>query len=259
MFEMIQQLRSQVSCCLTSKMHSNYDGDTCQIITSVDCWVLVYRSQTSCFSHNSQRFFQVDWYVSFWGSKRLRQDKNCIVFWESTASFNNFIQQTLQAQVDYWYYFNNIKSFAATCFERLGNKSFLAALHPWMRSNYNDGWFNFWGGMYCPSHFQCKTFQVDCYLHQEIQNIPSLSQRLQNVLWGRMGEQSQQPKHGFVGHSERINLGGFNGVIDLIGLVSLYGPINFIGFVDLVVLVGSWVSMALLFKRISSTLLACLA
>ncbi len=46
---------------LRQRRTSNYEGNTCQLLTSVDCWVPFYRSQTSCFSHHSQQIFQVDW------------------------------------------------------------------------------------------------------------------------------------------------------------------------------------------------------
>ncbi len=46
---------------------SNFDSNKCQLLTSVDCWVIFYRSQTSCSSHHSQPLFQVDWWIGFWG------------------------------------------------------------------------------------------------------------------------------------------------------------------------------------------------
>ncbi len=37
---------------LRQRCTSNYDGNTCQLLTSVECWVPFYKSQTSCFNHN---------------------------------------------------------------------------------------------------------------------------------------------------------------------------------------------------------------
>ncbi len=104
---------------------SDYNNK-CQFLTSVDCWVNFYRSPTSCFSHHSQRPFQVDWCIGLGRS-------NC-------CSFNVWRRVHLRCK--------QIKS---------------------------------WGSM--GSSNLLSNFQVDCYLFQ---NIPSLPQRLRNILWGRM-------------------------------------------------------------------------
>jgi hypothetical protein len=66
-------------------------------------------SPSSHTSHHWQWLFQVDWYASFWGRG--------FAFWGSTSSSNNFMQQTLRARVDCWFYSSNLKFFAAISFE----------------------------------------------------------------------------------------------------------------------------------------------
>ncbi len=68
LFKLIQQLQSQVSCCFGFWAPSNHDSNKCKFLTSVDCWVIFYRSQKWCFSHHSQQLFQVDWCIGFWKS-----------------------------------------------------------------------------------------------------------------------------------------------------------------------------------------------
>ncbi len=50
------------------RQFSNYDGNTHQLLTSNDCWVIFQGSPTSCSSHHLQPLFQVDWCIGFWGS-----------------------------------------------------------------------------------------------------------------------------------------------------------------------------------------------
>ncbi len=115
---------------------SNYDGNTRYLLTSVDCWVLFYRSQASCSSHHLQQLVQVDCCISFQGSNI------CSIY---------FVRSFLLIQIESW------------------------------------------GSMCSRNHF--SNLQVDCNVFH---NIPSLPQRLQYILWGRMGataasQQTQRP------------------------------------------------------------------
>ncbi len=86
-----------------SRRLSNYGGNSCQFLTSVDCRVIFHKTQTSCYSLNLQQLIQVDWYISFWGSVTKH-----IAFWGSTASSNNFMQRTYRARVDCWFHSNPV-------------------------------------------------------------------------------------------------------------------------------------------------------
>ncbi len=74
---------------LLSRWPSDYSGDSCQFLTSIDCRVIFHKTQASCYSLHLQWLIPVDWYVSFWGSVTKH-----IAFWGSTASSNNFMWQT---------------------------------------------------------------------------------------------------------------------------------------------------------------------
>ncbi len=66
---------------------SNYDGNTCQFLTSVDCWVIFNGSPTSCSSHHSHWLVQVDW---------------CIDFWQSNICSIKFSRCFLHKQIESW-------------------------------------------------------------------------------------------------------------------------------------------------------------
>ncbi len=60
--------RTQSFAAFRPRWLSNYDSSKCQLLTSVDCWVIFYRSQARCSSHHLQWLFQVHWCIGFGGS-----------------------------------------------------------------------------------------------------------------------------------------------------------------------------------------------
>ncbi len=135
--------------------------DTPHLLTSVDCWVLFYRSQISCPSNHLQWLVQVDCCNGFWGSNicSIYFSKRFLLIWiESWGSmWSSNLFSNLQVDCNL---LQNIPSLPQRLFhilwERMGPKAATRWTHRscwsqphWSLWPHNTNWF-------CWPHWSCQ-------------------------------------------------------------------------------------------------------